>query len=272
MTKTHFLKELTITATQKRNGMNNNKKDVIKIQSWLALFDLVNPNSGTLTAIDGDFGSATEKAVTNFQKAEGVTQDGVVDAAVFQLLCSPLQTAFETSPAGNGLRQRIVNVGKLHIEQFPHELIIKGESNTGPWVRSYMDGREGEKQFWCMGFVQGIVDQAASSLGKNFKDLMPASHSCDEVGEAALAKGLLTRFGKVRSDPSVVKPGDIFLLQNTTHDWTHTGIITSIGTDIFETIEGNSNSDGSRNGDRACKRVRNFRKEKLDVFSIGPLV
>jgi hypothetical protein len=123
-----------------------------------------------------------------------------------------------------------------------------------------------------MGFVQAIIDQAASSLNKNFKDLMPSSFSCDEVGEAALAKGLLTRFAKVRNDPSVAKPGDIFLLQAEPHDWTHTGIIVSVGNDVFETIEGNTNNDGSNNGDRACKRVRNFRKQKLDVFSIEPLV
>jgi peptidoglycan hydrolase-like protein with peptidoglycan-binding domain len=272
MQKKSFQKELTISATQKRDGANNTKKDVLKIQSWLNLFELVNSGSGTLTSIDGDFGPGTEKAVMNFQKAQGVTQNGVVDASVFKLLCLPLRTAFETIPTGNGLRQRIISAGKLHVENFPHELIIKNKSNSGPWVRSYMDGLEGTDMFWCMGFVQAIIDQAASSLNKNFKDLMPSSFSCDVVGENALAKRLLTRFTKVREDPSLVKPGDIFLLQVAPHDWTHTGIIVSVGDEVFETVEGNTNNDGSNNGDRACKRVRNFRKQKLDIFSIEPLV
>src|SRR5687767_12183515 len=142
MQKTDFKKELTISATQKRNGANNTKKDVMKIQSWLTLFELVNPNNGTLTGMDGDFGPATEKAVMNFQKAKGITQTGVVDAALFSRLCSPLQKAFETALTGNGLRQRILNAAKLHVENFPFELTIKDQSNSGPWVRSYMDGKE----------------------------------------------------------------------------------------------------------------------------------
>jgi hypothetical protein len=55
-------------------------------------------------------------------------------------------------------------------------------------------------------------------------------------------------------------------------DWIHTGIIISVSGDVFETIEGNTNNDGSHNGNRACKRVRNFKTSKLDVFSIEPLV
>lgn len=272
MQKNHFQKELTITATQKRNGVNNTKKDVQKIQSWLTLFEFIKPGSGTLTSIDGDFGSATEKAVMNFQKAKAMAQTGVVDANIFSLLCSPLQKAFETVPTGNGLRQRIISAAKLHIGNSPHELTIDKQSNSGPWVRSYMNGMEGEKLLWCMGFVQTIVDQAASSLNKNFKDLMPLTFSCDTLGQTGLTKGLLTRFNKVRENPSVVKPGDIFLLQKLPTDWIHTGLIISVSGDIFETIEGNSNSDGSNNGNRACKRVRNFRTSKLDVFSIEPLV
>jgi peptidoglycan hydrolase-like protein with peptidoglycan-binding domain len=272
MQKNHFQKELVISATQRLNGANNTKKDVQKIQSWLTLFELVKPGSGTLTGIDGDFGSATEKAVINFQKAKGMTQSGVVDATVFSQLCLPLQKAFETTPTGNGLRQRILSAAKSHVENFPHELTINHQSNSGPWVRSYMNGMEGEKLLWCMGFVQTIIDQAASSLDKDFKTLMPLTFSCDTVGQTGLTKGLLTRFAKVRQNPSIVKPGDIFLVQKLPNDWVHTGLIISVNGDIFETIEGNSNSDGSNNGNRACKRVRNFMTSKLDVFSIEPLV
>ncbi len=272
MQKTQFEKEFAISATQKRNGSTNSKKDIMKIQSWLNLFEMSKPGSGTLTSIDGDFGAATEKAVINFQKAKGLSQSGVVDSSVFSQLCAPLKKAYETSPTGNGLRQRIVNTAKLHIENSPYELKINGETNSGPWVRSYMNGQEGESMFWCMGFVQSIIDIAASSMNKNFKDLMPLTFSCDTVGMTGIDKGLLTRFNKVRTDPAVVKPGDIFLVQKANLDWIHTGIVISVGNDVFETIEGNSNDDGSHNGDRACRRVRNFRTQKLDVFSIEPLV
>lgn len=44
MQKTFYQKELLIKATQQRKGINNNKKDIEKIQSWLNLFAIQNPN------------------------------------------------------------------------------------------------------------------------------------------------------------------------------------------------------------------------------------
>jgi peptidoglycan hydrolase-like protein with peptidoglycan-binding domain len=272
MQKTSYLKELSISATQKKGGANNNKKDVMKIQSWLSLFSMSNPNSGTATGIDGDFGQATEKAVMNFQKAKNINQNGIVDKITFDILCEPVKNAFEGTVSGSGLRQLIINTASLHLKQRPFELVINGQANTGPWVRAYMDGKEGNDMFWCMGFVQAIVDQAASLQGKNFKTLMPPTFSCDTVGTTGLQKGLLHRFGAIRNNPALAKPGDIFLLQKSLHDWTHTGIIISVGNGIFETIEGNTNEGGSRNGNAVCKRVRSFMQSKLDVFSIEPLV
>jgi len=71
---------------------------------------------------------------------------------------------------------------------------------------------------------------------------------------------------------AIMKPGDFFLLQKSRYDWTHTGIIISVSNDVIETIEGNTNQVGSRNGIAVLKRTRNFRNSKLDVFSIEPLV
>ena len=72
MQKTTYQKELLISATQKLNGANNNKKDTMKIQSWLTLFSMWNVNAATATGIDGDFGSATDQAIKNFQKIKVV--------------------------------------------------------------------------------------------------------------------------------------------------------------------------------------------------------
>lgn len=83
---------------------------------------------------------------------------------------------------------------------------------------------------------------------------------------------MLSRYTAVRNNPSIVQPGDIFLLQKTPHDWIHTGIIVSVYGDTFETIEGNTNSGGSTNGNAVLKRVRNFRQTRLDVFSIEQLI
>jgi peptidoglycan hydrolase-like protein with peptidoglycan-binding domain len=272
MTKSTYQKELLISGSQKRKGASPNKKDILKIQSWLTLNEMANPGVGTLTGIDGDFGPATDQAVRNFQRAIKVAQTGVVDQSLFSKLCAPLQNAFEGSITGSGLRQMVVNVAKNHLQNYPFELIINNQSNSGPWVRSYMDGHEGESWYWCMGFVQSVIDQAASLLGKDFRTLMPLTFSCDTVGTTGLQKGTLFRYTDVRNTRSQVKPGDIFLLQKTPNDWVHTGIIVSIGTETFETIEGNTNEGGSSNGNGVYRRIRNFMTSKLDVFSIQPLV
>lgn len=272
MKKTSFQNELIISHTQQRNGANNKKKDVQKIQSWLTLFSMIHPGSATATGIDGDFGKATEKAVKNFQEAKGVPQNGIVDQATFDLLSVPMRSAFTKQSTGADLRQLIVNTAKGHLPSHPFELVIDQQPNSGPWVRAYMDGNEGKDWLWCMGFAQSIIDQAASIQGKDFRTLMPQTYSCDTVGTFGRDKGMLLKNAQIRANPSLVKPGDIFLLQKATNDWMHTGIITDVDDDLFETVEGNTNDGGSNNGNAVLSRMRNFRKSKLDVFSVQSLV
>lgn len=272
MIKKQYLKEIAISGTQQRNGSANNQKEVTKIQSWLNLYAVTNQSAGTATGIDGSFGPGTETAVKNFQKAKNLPQTGIVDSNVFAALTQPMVNAFKSPVAGTGLRELIVNTAIQHLSNAPFELVIKDQSNSGPWVRAYMDNNEGTPWFWCMGFVQTIIDQAATQLGKDFRTLMPLTYSCDTVGTTGIAKGLLSRVATVRANPSVVKPGDIFLVQKTPNDWFHTGLITGVHGDLFDTIEGNTNTDGSSNGNGVYKRVRNFQTSKLDVFSIQPLV
>lgn len=272
MQKTSFQNELIISGVQQRNGANNTKNDVRKIQAWLNLFSMQHPDSATATGIDGDFGKATERAVKNFQKAAGVEQTGVVDQGTFDLLTAPMRNAFLKQPVETDLRQLIVSTAKHHLPSRPFELVIDQQSNSGPWIRSYMDGHEGTEWLWCMGFVQTIIDQAASALGKDFKLLMPLTYSCDVIGMIGLDRGTLIRPAQLRNDPSLAKPGDVFLLQRATNDWCHTGIIADIGDDVFETIEGNTNAGGSSNGNAVLSRVRNFRKSNIDVFPVDNLV
>ena len=271
MKKTSYQKELTNKATQKRNGSTNNATNVMKIQSWLTLFSIQDPGSGTATAIDGDFGPATEKAVINYQNALGLPLSGIVDQTLFSNLCSNMKNAFEKTLNGSHLRDLLIEVAENHLKNFPFELTIKGQSNSGPWVRSYMDGNQGTDWYWCMGFVQTIIDQASATIGKDFSALMPLTYSCDTVGNTGIEKELLFRYQDIRSNPTIIKPGDIFLIQKSELDWTHTGIIIAVEGDIIETIEGNTNYEGSRNGIAVMKRTRNFRKSNIDVFSIEPL-
>ncbi|AOW21518.1 peptidoglycan-binding protein [Urechidicola croceus] len=272
MKKDTYKKEMTIKNSQQKNGALNNRADVRKIQSWLTLFSIQNPHVASATAIDGDFGKATEKAVKNFQESINVPTDGIITQKLFSILCSDMKYAFEKPLRSNNLRDLVLESAENHVKSHPLELVIKGESNSGPWVRSYMDGHQGSEWFWCMGFVQTIIDQACSKQGKSLTKLMPWTYSCDTAGTTGLEKGLLSRYTQIRKNPNIMKPGDVFLIQKSKYDWFHTGIITHIDNDIIETIEGNTNREGSHNGIAVMKRTRNYRKSKIDVFSINPIV
>jgi len=186
-------------------------------------------------------------------------------------MAKPLSDAFTSVGIGAQLRELIVSIAKAHLMQRPFELVIKHQANSGPWVRSYMDGNDGQNWKWCMGFVQSIIDQAASQIGKNFKDLMPLSYSCEGIAEYAKGKGYFISNQNVRNRPESVQPGDFFL-RHQGATWVHTGLIIAIKGNIFETIEGNTNTDGSSNGNGVYQRTRNFQKDILDVFSIQSLV
>jgi hypothetical protein len=78
----------------------------------------------------------------------------------------------------------------------------------------------------------------------------------------------LIRNSTYKENPALIKKGDVFLIRKSKFDWIHTGIVVEVGTETFETIEGNTNSDGSSNGNGVYKRVRNFKKGVIDIFSI----
>jgi len=269
MIKNYFQREIEISGTQSR-GAANSSKEVSKIQSWLNLYAFLNPSKGTSTGIDGDFGPATEKAVRNYQKANGLREDGIVTQELFRRMADPMIKAFTQRVAGTGLRELMVNAAKQHLIAGARELTIKGEGNRGPWVRAYMDGSEGRDQLWCMGFVQTVLDQAISQIGGNFTNIVKRSFSCDTVAGEAQRRGNFIGYTLVRSHEYHVEPGDIFLLQSSANsrDWTHTGIIIESSGDVFETIEGNTNADGSENGYGVLRRTRNFMKSKLDIIRI----
>ncbi|MBD8082295.1 peptidoglycan-binding domain-containing protein [Chryseobacterium caseinilyticum] len=269
MKKTNYLKELSLSTAVVKRGLANKKADVEKIQSWLCLQERQHRGIGTMTGIDGDYGTATEVAVKNYQKFLGLPADGIVTASLFTKLTSNLKNSFEGAAIKANLRDTISEVAHNHLKGFPFELVIKQQTNCGPWVRSYMGGNEGSDWLWCMGFVQAVLDQATSLHGRNFTEMMPISYSCDTVGTHGIQKNVLIRNERIRINPALAKKGDVLLVRKSQNDWIHTAIIVDVVGDTFITIEGNTNNDGSSNGDGVYKRVRNFRKSYLDVFSLN---
>ena len=264
MIKSYYLKEISGITTCKIGSRGN---DVKRIQEWLCLQALLNSSLATTVNIDGRFGPATENAVKNFQKSNGLKEDGIVDNNLFYLLSKPLKNAYEDLP-DSSLSELVVLYAQQHLNNKPVEFQINGIQNTGPWVRSYCQGNEGNDWPWCMGFVQTILDLAFSRKGLKFTSAMPFSYGCDYVAKHAIDTGKFIKNVEIRTNPAKAKAGDVFLIRKTPTDWIHTGIISKVSNDFFETIEGNTNTAGSPNGYGVFKRIRNFRTTTIDVFSI----
>jgi hypothetical protein len=117
-------------------------------------------------------------------------------------------------------------------------------SNRGPEVNQYLDSVGlGPGQFWCMAFVYYCFDKAADKLSRN-NPLVKTGH-CMTHWNSTKGKKILA--ANAVNNPSLVKPGQIFII-NTGGSSGHTGIVEKLEGGFLHTIEGNSNTEGSRNG------------------------
>lgn len=140
------------------------------------------------------------------------------------------------------LKYAIKELGKCEIP--------KG-SNWGPDVKKYLNSVGIDfPASWCMAFVHWCHQQAADE----FKIENPMFHT----------GGCMLQWAKRKLDFSVAVPlpGDIFIL-SFPHGLGHTGIIESVSDankGWIDTIEGNSNNDGSRNGEAVVRHRRELSK------------
>lgn len=207
-------------------------------------------------SVDGIFGPATDYALREFQKREKLVVDGIVFQKTFEKLISPMLNAMkEIPPNGRSLGELVVAYAEQHLKEHPREV---GGQNMGPWVKLYMNGNEGPQWPWCAGFACFILKQACKCL--NVPLPIKSSFSCDTLAANAKEKGIFLSEADVRRG-EILTPGSFFLVRRTSTDWVHTGIVTGVEDDIFHTVEGNTNDEGSREGYEVCKRVRGYPKK-----------
>jgi hypothetical protein len=208
-------------------------------------------------SIDGAFGPATEAAVRKFQTRCGIAVTGSVDSATFTALAAPLAAAIAPiAAAGKTLNDMILAYANQHLVQHPLEV---GGQNCGPWVRVYLEGNQGADWPWCAGFACFILRQAADATGKPMP--FKRTFSCDVLASQAIAterfiSGRNIVKGKVQK--AEIPPGSLFINRRTDNDWNHTGIAIAFHDDHFETIEGNTNDAGDREGYEVCQRIRGY--------------
>jgi len=226
---------------------------VRRIQEWLCLH-------GLQLVIDGDYGAVTERAVSDFRVREGESSRGVVDKRTWQNLIEPMLSAL--SPIQSNLTsfgQAVISCADQQLRAHPREI---GGQNCGPWVRLYMRGEQGVDWPWCAGFVRFCMALAS----ENLRTSMPikGSISCDTLAAQGRAAGLFVAESK--ADFRTLSPGSIFLARRTSTDWIHTGFVRKADSAQIETIEGNTNDDGHREGYEVCGRRRGYKSNDFIVL------
>lgn len=211
--------------------------------------------------IDADFGPATEKRVKDFQKAKGLPVTGVVTMATWERLVDPIVRALKPIAAGGKTLSELTLAYSLqHLAQHPAEA---GGDNAGPWVRCYL-GWDGHDARWCAGFTCFALEQAADTLGVKLP--IETSASCDTLAWGAKQAKIFASEASVKASKAAIKPGSFFLVRKTASDWTHVGIVSHAAASTFDTVEGNTDSNGSSNGFEAAERVRGYASKDFIVW------
>lgn len=227
---------------------------VKRVQEWLTLH-------GCALAIDSDFGPVTELQVRSFQAQVGIAVTGAVDNITWDQLVEPLVKAVAPIAPGATLSSTINAVAAQHVAQHPREA---GGDNRGPWVRAYL-GWDGTPARWCAGFACTAMEQAAAIHG--VAPAIASSASCDTLADRAKAANRFVAGGAANTPPAkTIPPGSFFLVRATATDWTHVGIVAGAGPAAFQTLEGNTNDEGSPDGYEACARARNYRNKDFIVW------
>lgn len=197
----------------------------------------------TFNTDSAEFGEQTEEAVKRFQNIKQLKPDGVVGELTWARLfgtASPLPSS--STIAGNALRIAATQLGVR--EATGH--------NDGPAVESYLRSVGlGKGYAWCASFVYWCFNQAAKEAG--------VPNPLPQTG------GVLDHLSKTKG--AIVhtpQPGDVFIM-DFGEGKGHTGIVKEVRADKIFTIEGNTNIEGSRNGDGVYERSRNISSIKAFI-------
>jgi hypothetical protein len=125
----------------------------------------------------------------------------------------------------------------------------KPYNNTGKSVEVYQKAVDGkaQKEPWCMGLVQFCIKKIEAETGK--KSRIYRSEHC------------LTVWNKSPKPMRILKPepGCVVIWRHGASTSGHTGIVESVGVDFMVVIEGNTNDDGSREGNGVYRKKRKIK-------------
>jgi hypothetical protein len=201
---------------------------------------------------DGEFGEKTLRSVKEFQSKYCDEQgcplkvDGKVGPKTRWSLEQNLNNLIN-SPAA--LRLEAVNIARKEIGV--KEVPLR--SNRGPRVEEYLKSVcLGPGYAWCVAFVYWCFEQSAASL--NRVNPLPRTGSCIDHWTKSPGKKIIT--AEAVQIPQFIQPGTIFIILNRKTGHGHTGIVVGVNGGYIQTIEGNTNSFLSREGNGVIELKR----------------
>jgi lysozyme family protein len=220
--------------------------------------------------VDGDFGQLTASAVKLFQarsldgEGKPLSVDGVVGLTTWAALFGTQSVAPVTATVPpQGLLRRVITVAANEEQQHVREQPLG--SNRGPRVDQYLraagiDPNTGSYP-WCAGFIVWCFDNAARQLG--LASPVPRTAGVHDMWQRAGRAGFRRiPYEAAIGDPSQVQPGYVFFI-DTGQGHGHTGLVVGREGNEFQTIEGNTNELGGREGVGVFARKRPVRQATL---------
>ncbi len=228
-----------------KNGMSG--EDVKVLQT------LLNSNPKYSVAITGTFDESTLSAVKLFQKDNGLTADGIVGKMTTNAL-SKLNKSPETNTSGSNSFSNVILetaysfVGQKEIRGnmgFKDAFFMRLMESVG-WRTTWS---------WCSLFCKLVYTEASKKMGLNPKNITKfISPSVQRTRNNFIKAGI-----PIETDWRKVKPG-AYISWVSASDRTkgHTGILVEFleNGKKMKTIEGNTNSEGSREGDSVAIKTR----------------
>ena len=195
--------------------------------------------------VDGDYGSNNVSSVKLFQSRTTdqngnlLEPDGKIGAITWACLFGTNTVPQNTNPPKKKLAERALEIAISQIG-----VRETGGANRGPAVKKYLGSVGlGEGFSWCMAFVYWCFDEAAKE--QNVKN--PLVKTGGVLAGWNGATCVKIKSTNAVNNPSLVKPGQIFILDHGQGKG-HTGFVKSVEGGFLTTIEGNSNNSGSREG------------------------
>jgi hypothetical protein len=209
-------------------------------------------NCGPLQEI-GIFGPKTVQAVKLFQSLNKdsnnlpLVADGKIGSLTWEALFGAGTVPLDAEPP-NLLLKKVMEKAYSQIGVKENPL----GSNGGPEVDRYLASVGlGTGFYWCMAFVYWCFQEGAKEL----RQANPAVKTGGVLKQWNQSTGRKILSPQAIQNPSLIKPGHIFIMDFGGGKG-HTGLVFKVEGGNIRTIEGNSSSDGSRNGIAVVDNIR----------------